>query len=221
VIFTDRDEQAARDSLLHCVAPERALSAAMDISHEDEVSEVLTRAVSTGWDLDIVVANAGIQLLGQDRRIDDLELEVWRHTLDVNLTGTFLTVKHAVRAMRPRGTGSIIVTGSPTGLRGSGRGFTAYSASKAGVHGMVRVAANDCAADGIRVNCVVPGFTETSLVRSILDDEVATASRVRSVPLGRAATPSDVEGMYVFLASDESAYCTGGMFTVDGGMTAC
>ena len=114
----------------------------------------------------MAVANAGIQLFGQDAPVADLDLEVWRRTIDVNLTGTFLTLKHAVRAMRQRG-GSIIVTGSPTGLNGEGSQFTAYSSSKAGMHGMARAVAAAYASAGIRVNTVVPGYTETPLVTAI------------------------------------------------------
>jgi NAD(P)-dependent dehydrogenase (short-subunit alcohol dehydrogenase family) len=144
---------------------------------------------------------------------------VWWKTLEINLTGTFLTVKHAVRAMVRHG-GSLILTGSPTGIVGGGRGFTAYSASKAGVHGLARVVAADYAAAGIRVNVVVPGYTETPLVRSIAEDLDARSALLSSVPLARAGTPQDVEGVMVFLASDEAAFATGALFIVDGGATA-
>jgi len=151
--------------------------------------------------------------------VGDLELPVWQRTLGVNLTGTFLTVKHAVRSMIGRG-GSIIVTGSPTGIVGGGRGFTAYSTSKAGIHGLTRVAAADYAAARIRVNAVIPGYTETPLVQAIVEDQEARSALLSTVPLGRAGTPQDVEGIMVFLASDESLYATGALFVVDGGATA-
>ena len=113
------------------------------------------------------MANAGVQLFGQDAQIADLDLTVWQRTIAVNLTGTFLTVKHAVRAHARIGGGSIIITGSPTGLNGEGKDFTAYSSSKAGIHGLARTVAAAYAADGIRVNTVVPGYTETPLVSAI------------------------------------------------------
>lgn len=220
VVFADRDLRAAQEAAAGSAAPDLTRATEVDISDEDAVAACFSSTVGAGWSLDVVVAHAGVQLFGEDARVDDLALDAWRRTLEVNLTGTFLTIKHAVRAMRPQGAGSIVVTGSPTGLRGSGRGFTAYSASKAGVHGLVRIAAADCADDGVRVNCVVPGFTRTPLVRTLLDDESATARRLDRIPLGRAATPRDLEGMYVFLASEEAQYCTGATFTVDGGMTS-
>ena len=160
-----------------------------------------------------------MQLFGADAPAGDLDLAVWRRTLDINLTGTFLTVKYAVRSMTGHG-GSVILTGSPTGITGGGRGFTAYSASKAGIHGLARVVAADYATAGIRVNVVVPGYTETPLVRAIAEDSDARSALLSTVPLGRAGTPQDVDGIMVFLASDESAYATGALFIVDGGATA-
>lgn len=98
--------------------------------------------------------------------------------------------------------------------------FTAYTSSKAGVHGLACVVAADYAHAGIRVNTVVPGYTETPLVRAIANDPVSRAGLVASTMLGRPGTAADVEGIMVYLASDEAAYATGGLFTVDGGLTA-
>ncbi|GAA3319620.1 SDR family NAD(P)-dependent oxidoreductase [Arthrobacter ramosus] len=190
----------------------------MDISDEASVSAAYA-AVAEGGALDVVVANAGVQLFGQDARVGELDLEVWEKTVSINQRGAFLTLKHAVRAMEGRG-GSIICTGSPTAVVACGQTFTAYTSSKAGVHGLARVVAADYAAEGIRVNTVVPGYTETPLVQTIADDPVSRAGLVDSTMLGRPGTAADVEGIMVFLASDDSAYATGGLFTVDGGLTA-
>jgi NAD(P)-dependent dehydrogenase (short-subunit alcohol dehydrogenase family) len=190
----------------------------MDISSEESVEAGFARAHAAGFRPDVVVANAGVQLFGRDAQIADLDLEVWRETIAINLTGTFLTLKHAVRAMLGRG-GSIIVTGSPTGLNGEGKDFTAYSSSKAGMHGMARAVAAAYATRGIRVNTVVPGYTETSLVTAISMDPLERAAIVSRTPIGRPGTPADVEGIMVYLASDESSYATGAIFRVDGGMT--
>ena len=175
---------------------------------------------ASGWAPDVVVANAGVQLFGQDAAAADLDLDVWKRTIDINLTGTFLTVKHAVRSMVAKGGGgSIILTGSPTGLNGEGRDFTAYSASKAGIHGLARTVAAAYADQGIRVNTVVPAYTETSLVSTITSDPEARAAIIGRIPLGRAGSPHDVEGIMVFLASEDGAFATGSLFAVDGGMT--
>jgi NAD(P)-dependent dehydrogenase (short-subunit alcohol dehydrogenase family) len=219
VAFVDRDGDGAAAAVAELAGETDAYAYAADVTDERAVAEAFASLRERAGHVDVAVANAGVQLFGQDAAAGDLDLAVWRRTLDVNLTGTFLTVKHAVRSMIGRG-GSVIVTGSPTGVVGGGRGFTAYSASKAGIHGLTRVAAADYAAAGIRVNAVVPGYTETPLVRAIAGDENARSTLLSSVPLGRAGTPRDVEGIMVFLASDESAYATGALFIVDGGATA-
>lgn len=217
VVVADRDAPgaaAAAQTIGHA-----ARAAVMDISDERSVEVAFGRLEAEGWAPDVVVANAGVQLFGHDAKAADLDLDVWRRTIDVNLTGTFLTVKHAVRIMLNHGGGSIILTGSPTGLTGEGADFTAYSASKAGIHGLARTVAAGYAGDGIRVNTVVPAYTETTLVNTIATDPDARAAIIGRIPLGRAGTPKDVEGIMTFLASDDGAFATGALFTVDGGMT--
>lgn len=215
VVVSDRDLHAA--TAVAAALPQ-AIALQLDISDESSVEAGFAALVESGSAPDVVVANAGVQLFGQDAPIADLSLEAWKRTIDINLTGTFLTVKHAVRAMLGRG-GSVILTGSPTGLNGEGRDFTAYSSSKAGIHGLGRTVAAAYAADGIRVNTVVPGYTETPLVTAISGDAEAHAAIVSRIPIGRAGQAEDVEGIMVYLASDESTFATGALFRVDGGMT--
>jgi NAD(P)-dependent dehydrogenase (short-subunit alcohol dehydrogenase family) len=219
VAFVDRDGEAAAAAVADLGRRADAFALQADVSDEGAVARAFADLRERAGRVDVAVANAGVQLFGQDAPAGDLDLAVWQRTLDVNLTGTFLTVKHAVCSMTAHG-GSIIVTGSPTGVVGGGRGFTAYSASKAGIHGLTRVVAADYAAAGIRVNAVIPGYTETPLVQAIAGDEAARSALLSTVPLGRAGTPQDVEGIMVFLASEESAYATGALFIVDGGATA-
>lgn len=218
VVLADRDVDAATTAASALGAHARALG--MDISDEAAVAAGFAKLEAAGWAPDVVVANAGVQLFGQDAPAADLELDVWRRTLDVNLTGTFLTVKHAVRSMLPRGGGAIILTGSPTAVNGEGRDFTAYSASKAAIHGLGRTVAAAYADRGIRVNTVQPAYTETPLVAAITDDPQARAAIVGRIPIGRAGTPDDVAGIMVYLASDDGAFATGAVFQVDGGMTS-
>jgi NAD(P)-dependent dehydrogenase (short-subunit alcohol dehydrogenase family) len=221
VAFADRDLEGAQRAVREAAADERAFAVRVDIADESSVRDAYADVAARGLQIDVVVANAGVQLFGQDAAVGDLSLDTWERTLRVNLTGTFLTLKHAVRAMRASGKGgSIIVTGSPTGIVGSARGFTAYSSSKAAVHGLVRVVAADYAGHGIRVNTVVPGYTETPLVNAIVSDVSARAAIIGTTPLGRAGTAEDVVGAMVFLASSESSYATGSMVIVDGGATA-
>ena len=217
VVYADRNGAGALEAAGEDASRRAAV---LDIADEASVERAFADLAGSGWRPDVVVANAGVQLFGQDAKIADLELDVWRRTVDINPTGTFLTVKHAVRSMLASGGGSIIVTGSPTALNGEGAAFTAYSSSKAGGHGLARAVSAAYSADGIRVNIVVPGYTETSLVTAISDDSESRAAIISRIPLGRAGTTRDVEGIMVFLASEDGSFATGATFTVDGGMTA-
>lgn len=216
VIFADRDVDKAEEG---AVAFPNARSASVDISEESSVANLFAELQSLSWSPNVVVANAGVQLFGRDAKAGELDLKTWEDTIRVNLTGTFLTVKYAVNAMLEIGGGSIVLTGSPTGINGEGADFTAYSASKAGVHGLCRTVAAAYARDNIRVNSVVPAYTETALVSDIIENPESREAIIGRIPMGRAGTPRDIEGVMVFLASDESAFSTGSLFAVDGGMT--
>jgi NAD(P)-dependent dehydrogenase (short-subunit alcohol dehydrogenase family) len=217
VVYADRDIATAERAA--AAAGPTAIAVEMDVSEESSVAAAFADVAARGWQPDVVVSNAGVQLFGHDAEVADLDYAVWRRTIDINLTGAFLTLKYAVRGMLELGGGSIILTGSPTAVRGEGSDFTAYSTSKAGVHGLGRTVAAAYASRGIRVNTVGPAYTETGLVRTITEDPEARAAIISRIPLGRAGTPADLEGIYVFLASEESAFATGAVFPVDGGMT--
>jgi NAD(P)-dependent dehydrogenase (short-subunit alcohol dehydrogenase family) len=221
VVYADRDATAASGAASAAGSDDRAVACTIDIADEAGVEAGFAALIAQGWTPDVVVANAGVQLFGHDAAVADVSLETWNRTVAVNLTGTFLTVKHAVRTMLAAGTGgSIIATGSPTGLNGEGAGFAAYSSTKGGIHALVRATAMAYAHDGIRVNTVVPGYTETALVSAISGDPESRAAIVSRTPLGRPGTPEDVTGIMVYLASEESSYATGAEFRVDGGMTS-
>lgn len=176
------------------------------------------RAVDA-WDgLDTVIGCAGVQLAGQDDRADRLALEVWRRTIDVNLTGMFLISKHGIRELLRTGGGAVVLVCSPTGLFGCAPGYDAYSASKAGVYGLVRVLAADYAEEGIRINGVVPGYTRTPMTDWVTPDE--HEALLRTIPLRRAGKPEEVAEVIAFLASDRTPYTTGAIWAADGGMTA-
>ena len=217
VVYADREGEGAQAAAATSGGEARGIR--IDVSDEPSVAAGFAELKADGWTPDVVVANAGVQLFGHDAEVADLELEVWQRTMSVNLTGAFLTLKYAVRGMLELGGGSIILTGSPTAVRGEGSDFTAYSTSKAGMHGLGRTVAAAYAKRGIRVNTVGPAYTETGLVQSIIDDPEVRAAIISRIPMGRAGTPADLEGIMVFLASDESAFATGAVFAVDGGMT--
>jgi NAD(P)-dependent dehydrogenase (short-subunit alcohol dehydrogenase family) len=221
VAVADLDPDAATSTADQIMADGgEALALAADVTKEAAVEAAFARAVDAYGGLDVVVINAGVQLFGQDSRVHDLDTQIWDRTHAVNLRGAFLTGKHGVRALLAAGGGSVICTGSPTGLFGVAPACTAYSASKAGIFGLARAIATGYAPDGIRCNVVVPGFTATPLVESVLADPAATQRLVNQVPLRRPGQPEEVASMMLFLASDEAAYVTGGLFSVDGGQTA-
>lgn len=197
-----------------------ALPLIADVADENQVASAVDRAVARWGGLDIVVANAGIELVGEDARAHELAKEVWDRTIAVNLTGVFLTCKHGIRALLASGGGSVVCTASPTGLYGSAAGYSAYSASKAGVYGLTRVMANDYARLGIRVNAVIPGFTDTPMTKYFMENDEERESLLRTIPLGRPGKPEEVAAVMVFLASDEASYVTGAAWASDGGMTA-
>lgn len=196
-----------------------ALVLRADVTNEDQVAAAIGSATSHWGGLDVVVSNAGVLLADEDNRADRLEVDVWRKVIDINLTGMFITCKHGIRALLQTGGGAVVCTASPTGLYGLAPGLDAYSSSKAGVYGLIRVLANDYAKEGIRVNGVIPGYTDTPMNDYVQRPE-GHERIVATIPLGRQGKPEEVANVMCFLASDEASYVTGAVWAADGGMTA-
>jgi len=191
-----------------------------DVSSEDSVRTLVEAALARHGRIDVLYNNAAILLAGRDLPAHEMDIETWDRILAVNLRGPFLCARQVLPTMLRQGSGCIVNTGSRTGLFGCAPNLTAYSTSKAGVIGLTRAMAAAYAGNNIRVNAIVPGTMDTPMNRYLLADPAARERYRSAVPLGRLGTGEDIEGLAVFLASDESAYCTGGVFMCDGGTTA-
>lgn len=191
-----------------------------DVSQECEVNAMFDEALSRYGRVDVLHNNAAVLLPDRDRPVHELSTETWDYVMGVNLRGAFLCARRAITAMLQNGGGSIIFLGSPTGLVGCAPALTAYSTSKAAIMGLTRVMAAAHARDNVRVNSIVPGTMDTPMNSYILADPAVREKYRDAVPVGRLGTPEDIEGIALFLASDESSYCTGGLYMCDGGLTA-
>jgi NAD(P)-dependent dehydrogenase (short-subunit alcohol dehydrogenase family) len=190
-----------------------------DVSDEAQVRDAMRQWAGLHGRADFLYVCAGRQMHGADGPVADVSLAAWTATLSANLTGAFLCIKHGIGLLCAAGSGSLILCGSPTGLTMAGAGYTAYSASKAGMMSLARTTAADYAACGVRANVIVPGTTVTPLTESLVADPAVHDALLAGSPIGRLGAPDDLTGIAVYLASDESRYATGATFCVDGGMT--
>jgi NAD(P)-dependent dehydrogenase (short-subunit alcohol dehydrogenase family) len=165
--------------------------------------------------LDVLVNNAGIF---NTSSLEETSEELWDAIVNINQKGVWLGMKEVVAAMRKRGGGSIVNISSVAGLTGSA-GSTAYHGTKGAVRLLTKAAAVQYGRDGIRVNSVHPGLINTTMI-DIIPKEQREHIVKNVLPLGREGTPEDVAKLVLFLASDDSSYCTGSEFVVDGGLTA-
>lgn len=194
-----------------------AIALAHDVASEDQWKAVIAAADARFGRLDVLVNNAGIAVL---KPLAQLTLADWDRQIAVNLTSVFLGCKYAAESMRKGGGGSIVNLSSVAGLVGISL-CAAYGASKGGVRMMTKAIAAELGKDRIRCNSVHPGVIWTNMQSSVAGGRRDGAEAMASgLPLGRMGEPQDVANCVLYLCSDESAYVTGGEFTVDGGMTA-
>lgn len=210
------DADGARAEATAAAAGGAARGRRVDVRSEPDVAALVGEAVAAGGP-DVLVNVAGI---GSTTTAPETPLDVWEDVMAVNARGTFLCCKHAIPPMVAGGGGAIVNVASVAGLVGL-RSRAAYCASKGAVVALTRALAVDHVADGVRVNCVAPGTVDSPWVRRLVHEagESLDALRARQ-PMGRLGTPEEVAEAILYLASDASAFATGSVLTLDGGLTA-
>jgi len=194
-----------------------------DVTNADHTQRFKQAAIDLYGGIDIFVANAGIE--GVVKPITDYPSEVFDNVIKVNVRGVWLGLKYIIPEIKRRGGGSIVITSSDGGIKGAA-GVSAYVASKHAVIGIMRTAALECAPMGIRVNTVNPSPIESPMMRSLEKGFAPEAPLkaqkgiIAATPLKRYGTPEEVAQLMLFLASDESQYCTGCVYMIDGGRSA-
>ena len=192
--------------------PENMMAVGMDISNSDTIKENIEAVIERFGRIDILVNNAGIT--GTSSLLDTTDEEFSR-MFDINVFGIVKVTREVLRYMKETG-GSIINTSSMVGING-GRNQSAYSASKFAVNGLTISWAKELGMYNVRVNAVAPGVVETDMMRDSVSDDMK-ALLTKMTPLNRTATPSDLAGAYLYLASDASLFTTGTIIKVDGGL---
>jgi 3-oxoacyl-[acyl-carrier protein] reductase len=212
VVIADLLESDGRATAERLSQQGEAVFVGADVGRKESVDALVETTLSRLGRVDILVQNAGIYPYTM---LPDIAVEEWDAVLGVNLRGCFLAIQACARPMRTQQYGRIVLTSSITGPRVSSPGHGHYSASKAGINGLIRAAAIELAPFGITVNGVEPGNILTEGMQAERSPEFIGAME-RSVPLGRLGTPRDVAHAVLFLASDEAAYVTGTTIIIDG-----
>ena len=197
--------------------PQQILPLSLDVTNRGAVQKAFDEVLRHWGRLDALVNNAGIQ---RHAPLESLALQDWMSVLDVNLHGTFNCLQAAANIMLPQGSGAIVNLASVAATRGA-PGRAPYAVSKAAIVSLTKTAAVEWTARGVRVNAVAPGYVETDLVRTAINEgRISLDPIVARIPAGRLATPSEIAGTIVFLCSDAASYISGHVLHVDGGFEA-
>jgi NAD(P)-dependent dehydrogenase (short-subunit alcohol dehydrogenase family) len=231
VMLVDLDEGALRAAVT-AAGSDSASYVVADTTRPDQVQHFVDTAVERYGGIDVFLANAGVE--GRVLPIPEYPIDVFDQVMAVNVRGVWLGLRSVIPVMQQRGGGSIVITASTAGIRGTA-GTSAYTASKHAAIGLMRSAALECAPLGIRVNTVNPSPIETRMMRSLEQqraeqaersgDVTTTPEQIKAIGAARIALrrygqPEEVARLMLFLASDESSFCTGGVYMVDGGVSA-
>ncbi|MFI5588829.1 SDR family NAD(P)-dependent oxidoreductase [Amycolatopsis sp. NPDC051758] len=217
VVVAGRDEQRLASAVKEIGGAASAVT--VDVTDSADVARMVSTVVERHGGLDVAVNNAGI--LGSPAPVADLDEEDFGAVIGTNLTGTWLCLKHEIAHMRAHGGGAIVTIASNIGVHGRLPNMAAYAASKAAVSALTRTAARDHIADGVRINAVSPGATDTDMSLRPGETDADRAARLKNaIPLGRVGATAEVAAAVLWLASDEAAFTVGHDLVVDGGATA-
>lgn len=209
LVIADLNLEAAE--ALAAELPHEAFALRVDVTDPDDVQRLITTTVQTTGSVDVLVNNAGVT---RDASLRNMTLEQWDLVQSVHLRAAFLSTKYVAEAMREQGSGSIVNISSLSGKVGN-FGQANYSAAKAGLVGLTKVAAKELAKHGVRANAIQPGLIRTPMTEA-LSQEVWDA-KLAEVPMRRVGEPDEVAKVALFLASDLSSYMTGAVLEVGGG----
>ena len=213
VAICDIDEQTGAKTALEIGGKVHFFK--LDIGDEEQVRKTVEDIQKQFSKIDILINNAGIT---NDKLMLRMTKEDWERVININLTGTFLVTKAAIRYMIKQRYGKIVNIASVIGLIGN-PGQANYAASKAGIIGLTKSAAKELAARNITVNAIAPGFINTKMT-DIIPEEIKQAY-LKMIPMGHFGETDDVANLALFLSSDQSSYITGQVFCLDGGMVMC
>lgn len=207
--------QAIADSLMS--TGREVLAVEVDVTQPESVNNLVEQVMDRFGRIDVLVNLAGGN---REAAAQDFPLEEWKKVMELNVTGTFLTCQAVGRVMIAQQEGSIINISSVRGQLAIRRGYAAYTPAKAAVNNLTRQLATEWAPYNVRVNAIAPTFIDTPQVANMLSDPKFLKTLTDRIPLGRVGVPGDVVGPTVFLASPASAFVTGHILLVDGGVTA-
>jgi 3-oxoacyl-[acyl-carrier protein] reductase len=191
----------------------KVMAAQIDVSREESVAEMITRALDEFGNVDILINNAGIMFR---TRLMDISVDEWERILRVNLTGPFLCTKAVIPMMKKNGFGRIVNISSSAGRSVSTLGGVHYTASKAGLLGLTRAVAKEVAPFGITVNAVCPGLIDTQMARETTTQE-ELENFLDSFPIKRLGSSEEIGDLVVFLCSENASYITGASVDINGG----
>lgn len=213
VVVSDSHERRTGETVEELVAEfgSRIIGFPLDVSHRERVDHVVGEVLSRYGRIDVLVNNAGVNVLGP---LSAIGPEDWARVLDVDLTGAYNTIRAILPGMRQQRSGAIINVASIAAFTGVA-GSAPYAAAKAGLLALTRTVAAEAGPDGVRCNAVAPGVIRTKFVEKYLD---RMEKQAEGTPLGRLGKPEEVAAVIAFLASEEASFITGEVITVSGGL---